>query len=149
MEIPTIQCGLAQGVSLDGLIDALADEGLCPERLDDEYVALSHGEKKYIATCPKDEKTLIVFYAPQIYALSEREDREAMLETLNEINFSSRMGKIYIYNDAIWVRIDVRHQRMGMATTLLTAYIEDIDEVVKAFYEYVFAADDGQPETLQ
>lgn len=149
MGIPNIQCGIAPGVNLEGLIDALADEGWHPKRLEPNYVGFRLNDKNYVAACPEGEENLLVLCAPRIYRISKYDDRAAILETVNEINCNSRVGKIYIYDDAVWVNVEVRHLRMGMAAALLTTYIEDITAVVKAFNIHILTTADGQPETLQ
>lgn len=149
MELPKIECGNIRGVSIDGVMDALADDGFRPKRHDEECVAFKREGKNYLARCFENDQTFRILMAPRIYEIAEGDDRGAVLTAINQINCELSVGKIYLHKDAVWVTVEVRHRHMGAAAELLMAYIDDIDAVVQAFSRHLEDANDSQAHTLQ
>lgn len=147
MEIPNIECGIALGVCLVGLIDALADEGFRPKRVSPSEVSFSRNKKTYLASCPEVEGTLLTLSTPRLYEISKHDDRGSMLEAINRINGNCTLGKIVIKHNSVLAYVEARHQRMGAAAALLATYIDDIDALVEAFNLHVRTEDQpGMPQ---
>ncbi len=148
MEIPKIQCGIGCDLSMEEMLDTLADEGLRPKKMESDLLRFSRNDKNYLARCFEEDSTLLMLSAPRIYEFSERDNKVLILEQLNRINAEAYVAKIHAYEDSVWVTVEVRHQRMGTVAGLLNKYIDDIDHVVKMFFDVLLNAGERQSETL-
>lgn len=137
MEIPNIECGIALGVCLVSLIDALEDEGFQPKRVSACEVTFTRNKKTYLASCPEGEGTLLTLCSPPLYEISGHDDRGSILEAINRINGNCTLGKIVIKGNSIRTFVEARYQRMGAAAALLGTYIDDIDALVEALSLHV------------
>jgi hypothetical protein len=134
METPTIACDIVRELTKDGLNEALLDEGFRPKQGSNDWLHFKREGKNYSTRCFEEDQTMLVVMAPRIYEITEKDDRLALLETLNRLNADICVGKLYIHKDAVWATVEVRHLRMGTVPNLLNIYIDDIDRCVSAFF---------------